>query len=57
MQDKKLKLSVFVWKWISWNLIKFQLIQLIQTIVILILFQTDTESFSFLSWKTKKFYF
>ena len=31
----------------SWNFMKFYEI----------LFQTDAESFSFLSWKTKKFYF
>ena len=69
-QDRKLKLSAYVWSWISWNLPKFQLVQLIKKIVIFILsigcliemkfcgvlFQTDFENFSFLSWKTKKFY-
>ena len=64
-QDRELKLSVSVWNWISWNLIKIQLIPLIQTIIWLswnfvrfhdFFFQTDSESFSFLSWKTKKFY-
>ena len=51
------------------NLAKFQLIRLIETIIdfifsirclielkLKILFQTNTESFSFLSWKTKKVY-
>ena len=33
-QHRKLKLSASVWNWISWNLTKVQLIQLIQTIVI-----------------------
>ena len=64
-QGRELKLSVSVWNWISWNLIKIQLIPLIQTIIWLswnfvrfhdFFFQTDSESFSFLSWKTKKFY-
>ena len=32
--------------WLSWNFVRF----------LEILFQTDDESFSFLSWKTKKFY-
>ena len=32
--------------WLSWNFVRFHEI----------LFQTDAESFSFLSWKTKKFY-
>ena len=32
-----IKLSVFVWNWILWNLTKFQLIHPIQTIVIFIL--------------------
>ena len=36
-QDRKLKLSESVWKWISLNLTKFPLIQLIQTIVIFII--------------------
>ena len=31
-KDRKLKLSVSVWNWISWNLTKFQLIQIIQAI-------------------------
>ena len=35
-QDQKLTLLLSVWNWISWNLTKFQLIQLIQTIVIFI---------------------
>ena len=35
-QDRMLKLSASVWKRISWNLTKFQLIQVIQTIVITI---------------------
>ena len=35
-QDRKLKLSASVWKRISSNLTKFQLIQLIQTIAIFI---------------------
>ena len=71
-QDRKLKLSASVWKMISWNLTKLQLIQLIQflfsfclSVVWLswnfvrfheIIFQTDAENFSILSWKTKKFY-
>ena len=32
--------------WVSWNFVRFHEI----------LFLTDAESFSFLSWKTKKFY-
>ena len=32
--------------WLSWNFVRFHEIH----------FQTDAESFSFLSWKTKKFY-
>ena len=32
--------------WMNWNFVRFHKI----------LFQTDAESFSFLSWKTKKFY-
>ena len=32
--------------WLSWNFVRFHEIQ----------FQTEPESFSFLSWKTKKFY-
>ena len=32
--------------WLSWNFVRFDEI----------LFQTDAKSFSFLSWKTKKFY-
>ena len=32
--------------WLSWNFVRFHEIP----------FQTDAESFSFLSWKTKKFY-
>ena len=32
--------------WLSWDFVRFHKI----------LFQTDAESFSFLSWKTKKFY-
>ena len=32
--------------WLSWNFVRFHEI----------LFQTDGENFSFLSWKTKKFY-
>ena len=32
--------------WLSWNFVRFPKIQ----------FQTDTKSFSFLYWKTKKFY-
>ena len=61
-------------KIISWNLTKFQHIQLIQTIFISIFSirclivlkfcevsrnsssNRDAENFSFLSWKTKKFY-
>ena len=71
-EDRKLKLSAFIWNGISWKLTKFQLIQLIQTIVIFIFsicflielkfcqdffFQTDAERFSFLSWKTKEVFF
>ena len=33
--------------WLSWNFVRFHKIH----------FKTDAESFSFLSWKTKKFYF
>ena len=61
-QDRKLKFSASVEKNISWNFTIFQLIQLIQTILIFI-FSIHClieliffESFSFLSWKTKKFY-
>ena len=65
-QDRKLKFSPYVWKSISWNLTKFQLIQLIQTIFNAIFFigcpiefkffQTDAENFGYLSWKIIKFY-
>ena len=67
--DRELKFSTSGWKGISWNLKKFQLIQTILFPLFLflfwltkifvrfheILFQTDVESSSFLSWKTKKF--
>ena len=36
----------FYFFWLSWYFVRFQEI----------LFQTDSESFSFLSWKPKKFY-
>ena len=71
-QDRKLKLSASVWKinfvkphkvstysahsdnfflhflvvWLSWNFVRFQEIH----------FQIDAKSFSFLSWKIRKFY-
>ena len=38
LQDRKLKLLIPVWNWISLNLTNFQLTQLIQTIVIFIFF-------------------
>ena len=44
---EKMKITMVWISWISWNFVRFQEIQ----------FQTDTESFSFLSLKTKKFYF
>ena len=40
---ERMKITIF---WMSWNFVRFHEI----------LFQTDAESFSFLSWKTKKFY-
>ena len=43
---KKWKLTIVWISWISWNFVRFHEIP----------FQTDSESFSFLSWKTKKFY-
>ena len=45
--EKQLLFSFFLSVvWLSWNFVRFHEI----------LFQTDTESFSSLSWKTKKFY-
>ena len=41
-----MKIAIFWMSWISWNFVKFHYI----------LFQTDAESFSFLSWKAKMFY-
>ena len=52
----KLKLSTSVWNWISWNLTKFQLIQLIQTIVIFILFYGLSDWVEIL-WGFTKFFF
>ena len=44
IEKKEIKI---VWiTWMSWNFVRFHEI----------LFQTDAENFSFLSWKTKKFY-
>ena len=40
------KMEIIQISWMSWNFVRFHEI----------LFQTDTEIFSFLSWKTKKFY-
>ena len=54
-QDRKLKLSVSVWNWIYWNLTKFQLILLIQTIVIII-FSIFSDWVDTL-WGFKKFFF
>ena len=46
-QFRQLLFSFFLWVvWLSWNFVRFHEI----------LFQTDSESFSLLSWKTKKFY-
>ena len=45
IEKMKIKI-VWILSWISWNLVRFHEIQ----------FQTDAESFSSLSWKTKKFY-
>ena len=44
---EKMKITIVWISWMSWNFVRFHEIQ----------FQTDTESFNFLSWKTKKFYF
>ena len=43
---KKMNVTIVWISWMSWNFVRFHEIQ----------FQTDAESFSFLSWKTKKFY-
>ena len=43
---EKMETTIFWMSWMSWNFVRFHEI----------LFQTDAESFSFLSWKTKKFY-
>ena len=43
---KKWKLEIVWIGWMSWNFVRCHKIQ----------FQTDSESFSFLSWKTKKFF-
>ena len=43
---EKMKITIVWISWMSWNFARFYEI----------LFQTDAESFSFLSWKTKKFY-
>ena len=44
---RQLLFSFFLWVvWLHWNFLRFHEI----------LFQTDSESFSFLIWKTKKFY-
>ena len=43
---KKMKITIVWMSWMSWNFVRFHEI----------LFQTDAETFSFLSWKTKKFY-
>ena len=70
-QGRILKLSESVWKRILWNRTKFQFNQttdensnclnepneLIFWTLHEILFQTDAASFSFLSWKSKTFYF
>ena len=58
-QDRELKFSASVWKIISRNLTKYQIVWMRWYFVRChkIHFQTDAESFSFLSWETKKFYF
>ena len=43
---ENMKITIVWMSWMSWNFVRFHKI----------LFQTDAESFSFLSWKTKKFY-
>ena len=43
---EKIKRAIVRMSWMSWNLVRLHEIQ----------FQIDTKSFSFLSWKTKKFY-
>ena len=43
---EKMKITIVWISWMSWNFVRFHKI----------FFQTDAESFSFLSWKTKKFY-
>ena len=43
---EKIEMTIVWMSWMSWNFVRFHEI----------LFQTDAESFSFLSWKTKKFY-
>ena len=43
---EKMKITIVWMSWMSWNFVRFHEI----------LFQTDAESFSFLSWKSKKFY-
>ena len=43
---EKIKSTIVWMSWMSWNFVRFQEIK----------FQTDAESFSFLSWKTNKFY-
>ena len=43
---EKMEITIVWMSWMSWNFVRFHEI----------LFQADAESFSFLSWKTKKFY-
>ena len=43
---EKMKIKIVWMSWMSWNFVTFHEIN----------FQTDTESFSLLSWKTKKLY-
>ena len=45
-QIEKIEIKIVWMSWMSWNFVRFHEI----------LFQTDAENFSFLSWKIKKFY-
>ena len=55
-QDRKLKLSACLCSWISWNLTQFQLIQIIQTMVIFIFFYWLSDWVEIL-WRFMKFFF
>ena len=44
---EKMEIKIVWMRWMSWNFVRFHYP----------LFQTVAESFSFLSWKTKKFYY